>query len=189
VEIVKLTPPSTTPQTLSLDGPILISGIAIHGGYVYVAGADLTANNTLGNGVLERVPLDGGPAEPLISNTGHMGDLVADDSGLYWVQGPPTFEGNSVIVGANLDGSSVKTLFDDSSKSVGSLIVANGRLYFTSDAVYSMPASGGKPIVVSSDVSSPGMLLVAGGNVVWVDPAQQETSDPTVPKVLTACAN
>jgi hypothetical protein len=183
--IVELTPPSTTPTTLPLDGSLVVDAIAAHGGYIYVAGQDLTSADTFGNGVIERLPKAGGPAERIVSNGGHPWSLVADDSGLYWQEDPLGFEGDGAIVHANFDGTGRTTLVTTSARS---LALANGRLYYASDAIFSLPAKGGMPTVVASELEAPGMLLVIGDNVVWTDPAIKARSDPTVPRVMTACA-
>jgi hypothetical protein len=182
--LVKLTPPSTTPVTLALEAALLIDAIAVHGDYVYVAGQDLTAGATLQNGVIERVPKGGGTARRLLSNIGHPWSLVADDTGLYWAEDPPSFEGSGTIVHANLDGTSPRTFVDGSARS---LAIVDGKLVIAWDGIKAVPLSGGRPGVVASDLTAPGMLVVLGGNVAWVDPVDKARSDPTVPRVMTAC--
>ena len=182
--VVKLTPPSMTPVTLALEAALLIDAIAVHGDYVYVAGQDLTAGATLQNGVIERVPKRGGTAQRLLSNIGHPWSLIADDTGLYWAQDPPGFEGSGTIVHANLDGTSPRTFVEESARS---LAIVNGQLVIAWDGIQAVPLSGGRPEVVASDLTAPGMLVVVGGNVAWVDPVEKALSDPTVPRVMTAC--
>ena len=182
--IIELTGPSATPTTLPLDGTISIDAICAHGGDIYVAGQDLTSSDSFGNGVIERIPKVGGSAERIVSNIGHPWSLVADDTGLYWQQDPLGFEGNGAIMRANVDGTSLTTLTMVSARS---LALANGQLYFTSDAIYSIPTAGGTATLVASSLATPGMLLVIGSNLAWTDPVSKALSDPTVPEVMTAC--
>jgi hypothetical protein len=161
----------------------MIDAIAVHGDYVYVAGQDFANLTSNQNGVIERVPKGGGQAERIVSNIGHPWNLVADETGLYWVQDPPNY-GSGSIVHSNLDGSSAKTFVASGARS---LALANGRLYFALDGINSVPTTGGTPTSIASGLTSPGMLVVAGGNVVWVDPVVRAFSDPTVPKEMTAC--
>ncbi len=181
--VMKLTPPSAEPVELALDGSILINAIAVHDGQVYVAGDDFKSSSQTQNGVIERIPKNGGRAERLVSDVGHPFALVADDSGLYWVEDPAGF-GPAHVVHAGLDGSSRRELIEASDSS---LALAAGRIYFSSDNLESIPTSGGEATTLATDLKSPGMFLVAGGNLVWVDPVTKALSDPTVPRLMTAC--
>lgn len=181
--VLKLTPPSTKPVELELDGSILINAIAVHAGQVYIAGDDFKSSSQTQNGVIEIISKNGGKARRLVSDIGHPFNLVADDRGLYWIEDPPNF-GQSHLVRSNLDGSSRTTLVEALDSA---LAVAYGRLCFVGDALESISTSGGKPTTLATDQTSPGMFLVVGGNLVWVDPASKALSDPTVPRVLTTC--
>jgi hypothetical protein len=181
--VLKLTPPSTKPVELDLDGQILINAIAVHDGQVYVAGDDFKSSSQTQNGVIERISKNGGKAQRLVSDIGHPFNLVADDDGLYWTEDPPNF-GQGNLVRSNLDGSSRRDLTEALDSA---LAVAAGRLYFVADALESIPTSGGKPATLTTGQSNPGMFLIVGGNLVWVDPASKARSDPTVPNVLTTC--
>ncbi|HEX4336782.1 MAG TPA: hypothetical protein VH062_12770 [Polyangiaceae bacterium] len=182
-EVLKLTPPSTTPVELDLDGSILINAIAVHDGEVYIAGDDLTSLSSGQNGVIERISKNGGPSKRLVWGIGHPFNLIASDDGLFWVEDSEDF-GPSHIVHCDFDGSSRGNLLETTASS---LAIANGRLYFTAGDVESIPIAGGKPTIVASGLKSPGMLQVTGGNLVWVDPAERALSDPTVPGVMTTC--
>jgi hypothetical protein len=181
--LLRLTPPSTAPSVLELEAKTLIDAIAVRGNYVYVAGQDFGNPAAMQNGLIDRIPKTGGAVERLVSNIGHPWSLVADDDFLYWVEDPPNFGAGS-IVRANLDGSSRTTLVPTSARS---LAVSNGRLVYAWDAIESVPSSGGTPTVIAAGATTPGMLVVMGGNVVWADPIEKARSDPTVPKVMTAC--
>lgn len=181
--VLKLTPPSTKPMELALDSVIVINAIAVHDGQVYVAGDDFKSKSQTQNGVIERISKNGGKVQRLVSDIGHPWNLIATDDGLYWIEDPPSF-GQSHLVRSNLDGSSRKELIEALDST---LATAYGRLYFASDAIESISTSGGKPTTVATDQQSPGMFLVVGGNLVWVDPASRALSDTTVPSVLTTC--
>lgn len=182
--IAKLTPPATTVVALPLDGNITTDAIAVQGDYVYVAGQDFGVSG-MNNGVIERIPKNGGRAERIVSSIGHPWSLVADDNGLYWVQEPPAIVGTGTIAHSALDGSSASTLV---ATTAISLAVAYGRLYFADGkGIQSISTSGGDITTLATGLTTPGMLLVAGGNVVWVDPISKARSDPTVPKVMTTC--
>jgi hypothetical protein len=181
--VLKLTPPSTKAVELELDGSILINAIAVHDGQIYVAGDDLRSSSQTQNGVIERISKNGGKAKRLVSDIGHPFNLVATGDGLYWTEDPPNF-GRGHLVRSNLDGSSSTNLVEALDST---LAVAGGRVYFVGDAIESIATSGGEPSTLATDQTSPGMFLVVGGNLVWVDPASKALSDPTVPRLLTTC--
>lgn len=181
--IGKLTPPATTPVDMALDGKIMTDAIAVQGDYLYVAGQDFAVSGR-NNGVIERLPKKGGKAERIVSAIGHPWHLVADEDGLYWSQDAVGF-GNGTVVRSALDGSSASTLVATNGFS---LAVAYGRLYFSTGAeIQSTSTGGGDITTVATGLAGAGMLVVAGGNLVWVDPATRSLSDTTVPKVMTAC--
>jgi hypothetical protein len=181
--ITKFTLPATHID-LSLDAGLSIDAIAVQGDYVYVAAQDISGGGGSMDGVIERVPKNGGTAQAIVSNIGHPWSLVADASGLYWAEDPPGY-GNGHVAHAQLDGSNVTALF---SASITSLALAAGRLYYAAgDTIASVAASGGAPTTIASGLKWAGMLTIAGNNLVWVDPASQALSDPTVPAVFTAC--
>lgn len=185
--VVKVTPPSMATLVLALDGPIGINAIAPHGDYVYVGGIDGTSGPGLVNGVIERIPKNGGKAERLLSGIGHPEQLVADDAGLFWIGDGTQMYGPDAgprLVRSNLDGSSAQRFLPNSATS---LAIANGRLIVASESIEAVPTSGGTPSTITSSAGRPGMLQVVGGNVVWVDPARKALSDPTAQKVETAC--
>lgn len=184
--IVRLTPPSTTPVTLATGPVILIDSIAAHGDYVYVAGQDLASATTMQNGTIERIPKGGGAAERIVSNIGHPWSLLAHDTGLYWIEDPPSVLGSGTIVHANLDGSSPRTFVDSGARS---LAIVNDELVFALDGIEAVPLSGGTPRTVVSNLRTPGQLTAVGGDVVWVDPSDKALSDPTVPQVMAACVS
>jgi hypothetical protein len=182
--IAKFTPPAALVD-LDSGGTVLdIDAIAEQGASIYVAAQDVRVGGFT-NGLIQRIPKSGGTAETIVSNIGHPWSLVADDTGLYWQEDPPGITGIGQIAHAQLDGSGISSLL-----SVGatSLAVSSGQLYFTTqDSVQSMPTSGGAVTTVASNQKSAGTLLIAGDNVVWVDPSSKSLSDPTVPVVLAAC--
>ena len=182
--ILKFTPPNTT-TTLPLMTTVLVGGIAAHGDYVYVAAQTFAAGSTAGT--ILRLPKNGGSADTLVANIGQPSNLVVDDSGLYWAEGPPvgTF-GAGHIARANLDGSNVTTLVPNTTAT--SLALHAGRLYFsTASGIASIPTTGGTVVTLVAGQKSAGALAVAGQNLLWIDPAERALSDSTVPAVLTAC--
>lgn len=182
--IAVLTPPSTRPVELPLDKTVLIDSIAVEGDSVYVAGAALDPSTSLLSGVIVRMGKDGGQAERIVETAEPIRHLVAGKDGLFWVQEPAGVLGSSTVVRSNLDGSGQTTLVEEMA---WSLALADDFLYFGSDRIERVPTSGGTATDVVTGLRAPGMLAIAGSNIVWIDPISKPRSDPTVPRVMTAC--
>jgi len=184
--IAQFTPPSALRTLAPLPLGTLVDAVSVQGDSVFVAGQTIGAD-LLSAGAILRVPKSGAAVTTIVSHIGHPWNLVADETGLYWVEEPAvgTF-GPSHIAHAELDGSNVTTLV--ASVSATSLALHDGRLYFsTADTISSIPVSGGTPTPIVTGQKSAGALAVAGQNLLWIDPAVRALSDPTVPAVLTAC--
>jgi hypothetical protein len=120
-----------------------------------------------------------------VTNIGHPWNLVADASGLSWVQEPPVgVYADSHIVRAGLDGSGARALVSHGART---LAVSGGDLYLAWDGIAKIPVGGGTETMLVPGLKAPGLLSVAGGNAVWVDPVSQARSDPTVPSLMTTC--
>jgi hypothetical protein len=138
--------------------------------------------------VIARIPKTGGSVQRIVTNIGHPGNLAADASGLYWSQDPPAAfgAGPGRLARSNLDGSAPSTLL---SQEPISLVAANGRLYFsTGSEIESISVTGGATTTLASNLTFAGLLTVAGGNVVWIDPYGQALSGTAPLNVMTACA-
>jgi hypothetical protein len=171
-------------STLPLSNALGVNALAVHDGVVYVAAADLTSANP-SNGVIVKMPTTGGSPQTIVANIGHPWSLVADASGLYWVEDPPvgTF-GEGRIARAGLDGRGLRTFISHSARA---LAIDGGFLYFAWDTIGKVPVAGGQEITLVSGLNAPGLLAVSGGNAVWVDPIFQALSDPTLPALMTTC--
>jgi hypothetical protein len=160
-----------------------IDALALHAGIVYVAAQDLS-NTSATNGVIAKLPASGGALQTVVSNIGHPWSLVADASGLYWVEEPPVGQfGDSHVVHAGLDGSGRKTLL---SHGANSLVVSDGALFIAADGISKLPLAGGDEVPLVTGLQGPGRLVVADGNAAWVDPVSPALSGPA-PLLMTAC--
>ncbi len=171
-------------SALALPRALGVNAVAVHAGFVYVAAYDgLSASPS--KGVIVKIPTAGGAPQTLVSNIGNPWSLVADGSGLFWVEDPPegTFA-DGHIARADLDGRNVRTLV---AHGAHSLAVEGGDLYFASDSINRLPVGGGHVMTLVPGLNAPGLLTVANGNAVWVDPVTQALSDPTVPSLMTTC--
>jgi hypothetical protein len=167
---------------LPLPTSLGVNAIAVQGGSVFIAGYVGTSPT---NGTIVKVPTTGGNMQTLVTNIGHPWSLVADASGMYWVEDPPVGTyGDGRIARAGLDGRGLRTLIPHSARALG---VDGGFLYFTWDTIGRVPVAGGQEITLVSGLNAPGLLAVSGGNAVWVDPIFQALSDPTVPQLMTTC--
>jgi hypothetical protein len=188
--ITRFTPPSAH-DDLALSGPgLLVDAIGAYGSYVYVAAQDLS-NEGFSNGLIVRVPKNGGDMQRLITNIGHPWNLVAAASGIYWIEDPQGFSGGTQLRHAGLDGSQITNLLamNSDAPSPSSLAIGGAQIYFAAgDTVASIPIAGGAVTTITSGQNTPGMLTAAGQNVAWLAPASKALSDPTVPQVFTACA-
>jgi hypothetical protein len=151
---------------------------------LYVAAEDLTSTSAT-NGLILRLPAAGGAATTIVSNIGHPWSLVADTTGLYWSQDPPTGTfGNGQIVRAALDGTGQRTLVNHEATS---LVLSDGDLYLTMGSLSKIPAGGGDEVPLVTGLKNPGLLTISDGNAAWVDPVSKALSDPTVPSLMTTC--
>jgi hypothetical protein len=190
-EVLKITPPSTTPVTLTFDGTLSIRALAVDATYLYAAVGDLT---TLpGNGVIVRTPKSdaGGPTDRLVTLPGFPDDLLVDGQALYWIDEPAvgTF-GNSRVVRADLDGRNETALVDGSNSldSPGEIALGPSDLYFTTGSLARLPKTGGAIETIATNLSGPGLLQVSGADVVWVDNYNRARSSTSPTSVEALCA-
>jgi hypothetical protein len=169
---------------LSLPNGLLIDTLALHAGIIYVAAQDLTSMSAT-NGIIVKVPTTGGAVETVVANIGHPRSLVADASGLYWIEEPPIGQFvDSHIVHAGLDGKGAKTLLPHGANS---LVVSDGFLYIAAPGISKLPLAGGDETPLVTGLQDPGKLVVAGGNAAWLDPVVQALSATTPPSLMTVC--
>lgn len=169
---------------LTLSASLLLDSLAVHAGSVYVAAQDLSSSSA-SSGLIVKVPATGGPALTVVSNIGHPRSLVADASGLYWVEEPPVGQfGDSHVVHAGLDGKGMKTLL---THGAGSLALDGGTLYLASDSISRMALPDGAEVPLVTGLQGPGRLVVSGGNAAWVDPEFPSLSATTPPSLMTVC--
>ena len=181
--LAALTPPAMTPVDIPLDGVLLVDAIAVYGGWIYVAAQELSGRR---QGLIERVPLGGGPAARIVTGIGHPWSLVAGDAGLFWAQDPAVGTyGNGDVMSAHLDGTALTKLLPQVSASA--LALEGDTLFIASDQIARMPASGGSVTVLAGGVTQPGFLAIAGRNVLWVDRATKALSDSTPSTIETTC--
>jgi hypothetical protein len=182
--IVRVVVADASQSTLSLPRSLEVNAIALHDGVVYVAATDLGSASPT-NGTIVAIPATGGSARTVLTNIGHPWNLVAAASGLYWVEDPPVgVYGDSHIARAGLDGTGVRTLVSDGASA---LAVDGADLYFANGSIGKVPVAGGAVTTLVPGLKAPGLLIVSGGTAVWVDPASQALSDPTVPSLMTTC--
>ena len=189
--VLKITPPSTTPVTLTFDGTFSIRALAVDATYLYAAVGDLATSP--GNGVIVRMPKSdaGGPTDRLLTLPGFPDDLVVDGQALYWIDEPAvgTF-GNSRIVRADLDGRNETTLVDGSNSvdSPGGIALGPSELYFTTGSLSRLPKGGGTIETIATDLSGAGLLQVSGSDVVWVDDYNRARSSTSPTPIKALCA-
>lgn len=124
--LLRLTPPSATPEAVTSEF-VVTEAIAQHGDDLFVSAVNYASMS----GFIASVPKSGGTLTSVVSGVGLTFGVVVDDSGLYWIQRPPTGTyGPSWIAHAALDGSNVEVFLDESASS---LAIAYGVLYFTTD--------------------------------------------------------
>lgn len=185
--IRRWTPSSGSSIDLPLDFGISIDDIAVSGNYVYVAAQDLAVTG-LSNGVIARIPKDGGPMSRLVTNIGHPFHIAVDGDGLYWAEDPPALfgAGSGRLARSGLDGSATSTLVNQAPLS---LVISNRRVVFsTGTEIDSVPTNGGQITLLASGFQDAGMITGANGILVWVDPSNPAFGSTTPPIVMTACA-
>lgn len=191
VGFFRFTPPNQG-EGLPFGSESIVDAIAVHDDHLYVA-AQVFAPDGSTSGAILRQPktaagiLKSPIVETLVADIGRPWSLVAADSGLYWREEIKNGYSTTVRLShANLDGSEVKTILDNSG--AGDLAIHAERIYFTTGSgISSISIKGGTPTAIVSGQKSAGALAIAGQNLLWIDPAERALSDPTVPAVLTAC--
>ena len=189
--VLKITPPSTTPVTLTFAGTLSIRSLAVDATYLYAAVGDLTTSP--GNGAIVRMPKSdaGGPTDRLLTLPGFPDDLLVDGQALYWIDEPAvgTF-GNSRVVRADLDGQNETALVDGSNSvdSPGEIALGPSDLYFTTGSLGRLPKAGGPIETFVSDLSGAGLLHVSGADVVWVDNYNRALSSTSSTPIEALCA-
>jgi hypothetical protein len=190
-QVLKITPPSTTPVILTFDGTFLIRSLAVDATYLYAAVGDISTSP--GNGVIVRMPKSdaGGPTDRLLTLPGFPDDLLVDGQALYWIDEPAvgTF-GNSRVVRADLDGRNETALIDgsNSSESPGGIALGPSELFFTNGSLARLPKTGGAIETLATDLSGAGLLQVSGSDVVWVDNYNRALSSTSPTPIEALCA-
>ena len=190
--VLKITPPSTSPITLTFDGAFSIRALAVDATYLYAAVGDLAA--VPNDGVIVRMPKSGGATERLITLGGFPDGLVVDDQALYWIDEPTvgTF-GSSRVVRADLEGRNDTALIDASNSSASPSEIALGptHLYFLAGSLGRVPKLGGAIETIVPDLSAPeagpGALQVSGADVAWVDNYVRALSSTASTSVEAIC--
>jgi hypothetical protein len=98
--------------------------LAVSGGNVYWTDA---------GGAINRVSTAGGDVAVLATGQGHLFNIAADASGVYWTTGQTTIDCGTTggSIGALLVGSAAPTTLASSFDNLGSLLVSGGSVYFT----------------------------------------------------------
>jgi len=179
-------PASGTVSKLELGSKLSVNATAVYGDYVYIAGTEPTDGFT--NGAIARIPKLGGALQMLVTNLGHPWSLVANEAGLYWSEDPPGLfdAGPGRVAHSKLDGSDVTTILPTVATS---LAFAAGRIYASYGAeITSVTSAGDDLTLIASGLENPGMLAVAGGNLIFVDPISKALSSTEPQVVMTTCA-
>jgi len=182
--IVRIAAADGARSELPLPTAFTVDALAVHAGTLYVAAQD-GANQSATNGVIVSLPVTGGPMKTLAENIGHPWTLIADASGLYWEEDPPTGQFTaSHVVRTGLDGKGKTTLLDHGARS---LVVSDGALYVAMDGLSKVPLAGGDEVPLVTGLQGPGLLVVSDGNAAWIDPEHQALSATTEPSLMTVC--
>jgi hypothetical protein len=188
--VLKVTPPSTSPVSLTFGGSLSIRALAVDATYLYAAVEDLTTQP--GSGAIVRMPKSGGATERVLTLAGFPDALVVDDKALYWIDQPPvgTF-GNTRVVRADLDGQNEVALVDASNNdgSVGDIALGPDYLYFLSEGLARVPKAGGPVAIIVSELTAPGLLQVSGADVVWVDNFYRALSSTALTPIEALCVD
>jgi hypothetical protein len=163
----RLTPPSTDVVPLTTER-FIASSLAPVRDDVYFISSGLSPS---ANGHIGRLSKQGGKSEQVVPDVGMATNLVADASGLYWIQPQSRWadgvrRGNPyTLAHAALDGTSV----DDSlAEDPRALAVADGVVYFTTSSEVKSVTADGLAKTIASDQGGPMMLAVSGRNLVWM---------------------
>ena len=185
--LLKLTPPATSPATLSFDSTLEVRALAVDDTYLYAAVGDLSAQP--GEGLIARMPKAGGSTDRLTPLAGNPDGLAVDSRGLFWIQEPPpgTF-GNTSIVHSDLTGQNIAPLFDDSAASASDIALGSVDLYFIADSLERISKNGGAPESLTMSLAGAGYLQVSGSDVVWVDNVNRALSSTAPTTIEAICA-
>jgi hypothetical protein len=147
------------------------AGIAVDGTNVYVS-------DTV-QGLVERIPVSGGPVQRLATNQPSPFQIAVDSSHVYWanqategtVNGiPGTINGS--IAAANLDGAAPFAIASDLSSSPVILTLAEANVYWSAaDGIHTCPLTGcaGSSSLLQTPARDPFGLAVDGPDLYWTD--------------------
>jgi hypothetical protein len=186
-DIVKIPLASGTPTTMT-SGHGAVGALAVDDGYVYFAGLEPFSDDDAGAhtqlGIVYRVPITGGTAEPLASHQQSPNSIVATAGNVYWTNGG-TFgvdrpSGPGAVMRLSLSTSTpvVQSVEWDPTD----LTLASGTLLWVSDMSsirkLASGASAAVDIVSGNGLAGPFVTHIAasGSRVYWTQYTSEQAS-------------
>jgi hypothetical protein len=125
-------------------------------------------------GTITKLAVTGGTPQVILPSA-NASVLAVDASGVYWITGSPP-----AIMHAGLDGGSPGMVAPIDGVNGGELLLFGGNLYLSGkigpDAgIISVPAAGGAPKMLHSDLAAQGLRLADASGLTWEEPT---TSPP-----------
>ncbi len=132
------------------------------------------------NYIIQKIPLVGGEATPLVTTSQPIRSLVRDDYYLYWVEGYDGFSNHGAIKKMPLEGGEPVTIYSaaDNTLVYGVMAVAGEEIVFGDLEqnegqwrLMKILSSGGPTTVLAVLPSSdqPRRIIIEGSNIYWAD--------------------
>ena len=146
-----------------------ISNIAVAGSTAYWVATDSNQQE------LQATPVNGGATATVEITTIPIAQIVANGEAIYWLEFGSPGTSMSAIRSIPGSGGTATTLLNGFDTGAGTFAVDGSSVYYTTSAdanavdLVSRPLAGGASTTLVSSIPRPTKLIVAGGNVVWID--------------------
>lgn len=146
-----------------------ISNIAVLGPTAYWVATDTNQQE------LQATPVNGGATTTIAISSMPIPQIVANGQAIYWLEFGSPGMSMSAIRSIPGSGGTATTLLSGFDAGAGTFALDSSSVYYTTSAganavdLVSRPLAGGAPTTLASSIPPPTKLIVAGGNVVWID--------------------
>jgi hypothetical protein len=155
-----------------------ISNIAVLGPTAYWVATDSNQPE------LQATPVNGGATTTIAISSMPIPQIVASGEAIYWLEHGLPGTSMSAIRSIPGGGGTVTTLVSGFDAGAGTFAIDSSSVYYTTSVganavdLVSRPLAGGAPMTLVSSISLPTKLIIAGGNVVWIDGGGEVRSVP-----------
>jgi hypothetical protein len=155
-----------------------ITNIAVLGPTAYWVATDPNQQE------LQATPVNGGATTTIAISSLPIPQILASGEAIYWLEHGTPGTSMSAIRSIPGGGGTVTTLVNGFDAGAGTFALDSSSVYYTTTAganavdLVSRPLAGGAPTTLVSSIPLPTKLIIAAGNVVWIDSGGEVRSVP-----------